>query len=473
MLATCRTGKALGLTEDLIKMLSSQVWGWLEEGVEPKHAEELNLNLSDRRLRLALDLAREQIGTPRHLSQHPGGFVLTHDRLDELVPIEPAAMPDRQVIEWDKDDIEALKFMKVDCLALGMLSCMKRVRHCSTRLGLSTVRGLANKDGGGGIARLSQRMTSGSWWRRVDADGPDLDAMITGAQPMGFYAPAQIVRDARPSLRRAPTGHSHPSTTCGGGRGSRPHHWSNWRMRTQCGSPSTWHGAKRYGRSRRCGTNLWLFSPLPQNGEARTVAEADEPDVALRPMTSGGEVVEDYRHVGLSLRRHPVEFLRADLVQRRIVTCAEAMQARDGRWLEAAGLVLVRQRPGSAKGVMFITIEDETGIANLVVWSSVFEQQRRIVLSAGMMSVRGRIQREGDVVHLVAQQLTDLSAELAGVGERDDAFPLPHGRGDQIRDGGSNSPDQRDLPPRAIRTRDIFIRGLHIDSLRVKTRDFR
>jgi error-prone DNA polymerase len=119
-------GKALGLTEDLIKMLSSQVWGWSEEGVEPKHAEELNLNLEDRRLKLAIVLARELIGTPRHLSQHPGGFVLTHDRLDELVPIEPAAMPDRQVIEWDKDDIDALKFMKVDCLALGMLTCMKR-----------------------------------------------------------------------------------------------------------------------------------------------------------------------------------------------------------------------------------------------------------------------------------------------------------------------------------------------------------
>jgi error-prone DNA polymerase len=119
-------GKALGLTEDLIKLLSSQVWGWSEEGVEPKHAEELNLNLEDRRLKLAIVLARELVGTPRHLSQHPGGFVLTHDRLDELVPIEPAAMPDRQVIEWDKDDIDALKFMKVDCLALGMLTCMKR-----------------------------------------------------------------------------------------------------------------------------------------------------------------------------------------------------------------------------------------------------------------------------------------------------------------------------------------------------------
>jgi error-prone DNA polymerase len=137
-------GKALGLTEDLIKMLSSQVWGWSEDGVEDKHVEALNLNLSDRRLRLALDLARELMGAPHHLSQHPGGFVLTHDRLDDLVPIEPAAMIDRQVIEWDKDDIDALKFMKVDVLALGMLTCMKKAfdflaEHKGVNLDLATI----------------------------------------------------------------------------------------------------------------------------------------------------------------------------------------------------------------------------------------------------------------------------------------------------------------------------------------------
>src|SRR5580693_5703651 len=136
-------GKALGLPEDLTKMLSSQTWGW-SEGVQDKHAHELNLNLGDRRLRLTLDLARQLMGTPRHLSQHPGGFVLTHDRLDELVPIEPAAMKDRQVIEWDKDDIDALRFMKVDCLALGMLSCMKRgldllVEHKGIALDLASI----------------------------------------------------------------------------------------------------------------------------------------------------------------------------------------------------------------------------------------------------------------------------------------------------------------------------------------------
>lgn len=96
--------------------------------------------------------------------------------------------------------------------------------------------------------------------------------------------------------------------------------------------------------------------------ESRTVAELDEPSVTLRAMTSGSEVVEDYGHVGLTLRSHPLSFLRTDLSKRRIVSCREAMQTPDGKWLEAAGLVLVLQRPGSAKGVMFITIEDETGI---------------------------------------------------------------------------------------------------------------
>jgi error-prone DNA polymerase len=102
------------------------IWGWSTDGVAEKEAKQLNLNMEDRRLRLTLDLAKQLIGTPRHLSQHPGGFVLTLDRLDELVPVEPAAMDDRQVIEWDKDDIDALKFMKVDVLGLGMLGCMRR-----------------------------------------------------------------------------------------------------------------------------------------------------------------------------------------------------------------------------------------------------------------------------------------------------------------------------------------------------------
>ncbi|MFC6050551.1 error-prone DNA polymerase, partial [Methylobacterium hispanicum] len=133
-----------GVPEDVTGALAGLVWGWSADGVEEKHAAELNLNLAERRLRLTLDLARQLIGTPRHLSQHPGGFVLTNDRLDELVPVEPASMADRQVIEWDKDDIEALKFMKVDVLGLGMLGCMRRAfdllaAHKGLRLDLATI----------------------------------------------------------------------------------------------------------------------------------------------------------------------------------------------------------------------------------------------------------------------------------------------------------------------------------------------
>jgi error-prone DNA polymerase len=120
---------------------------------------------------------------------------------------------------------------------------------------------------------------------------------------------------------------------------------------------------------------------------------------------------------------------------------------------------------------MFITLEDETGIANLVVWPQVFEANRRIVLSAGMIAVRGRIQREGEVVHLVAKRFTDLSAELASVGERDAPFPVPHGRGDQVTH--ADGPDRRELPPRSFRARDLVDPYGHISEIKVKTRDFR
>jgi error-prone DNA polymerase len=653
-------GKALGLTEDVIKMLSGQVWGWSSEGIEAKLAEELNLNLGDRRLRLALELSRELIGAPRHLSQHPGGFVLTYDRLDDLVPIEPAAMKDRQVIEWDKDDIDALKFMKVDCLALGMLSCMKRAfdvlsEHKGINLDLATIpaedpktyamirradtvgtfqiesraqmsmlprikprtfydlvievaivrpgpiqgdmvhpylrrregkedviypkpelekvlgktlgvplfqeqamrvaiecagftageadqlrRAMATFKHTGGVSKFGEKLIAGmiangytrefaektfsqlegfgsygfpeshaasfaliayasSW---IKCHHPDVFcAALLNAQPMGFYAPAQIVRDAREhgvevrpvcvnasrwdctleptdvedrvavrlGLRMVRGLANADAARIVATRADQPFLSVDdlWR---RAGVPSAalveLAEADAFRPSLRLARReaLWAIKalrdePLPLFAaaaarEAEAVPEIQEPVVSLRPMTAGGEVVEDYGHVGLTLRAHPLSFLREELRAKRIVTCAEAMSARDGRWVEAAGLVLVRQRPGSAKGVMFITIEDETGIANLVVWLKVFEKYRRIVLSAGMIGVCGRIQREGEVVHLVAHRLTDLSAALASVGERDVDFPLPHGRGDQVRHG-SVGPDPRELPPRILRARNI------------------
>ena len=131
--------------------------------------------------------------------------------------------------------------------------------------------------------------------------------------------------------------------------------------------------------------------------------------------------------------------------------------------------MLVRQKPGSAKGVMFITIEDETGIANLVIWPDLYEKQRRIILSSGMMAVYGRIQREGEVVHLVAHRLTDLSAELASVGDRDAAFPVPHGQGGQAKTGGGADPCET-LSRKAP---ELYIPDVNIDRIKVKTRDFR
>ncbi len=681
-------GKALGLPEDMLKALSSQVWSW-SEGIEEKHAAGINLNVEDRRLRLALELASQLVGFPRHLSQHPGGFVLTRDRLDELVPIEPAAMADRQVIEWDKDDIDALKFMKVDVLALGMLSAMRRGfdllrEHKDIDLDLATVpaedprtyamirkadtlgtfqiesraqmamlprmkprtfydlvievaivrpgpiqgdmvhlylrrregkeevvfpkpelervlgktlgvplfqeqamrvaiecagftpgeadqlrRAMATFKFTGGVSHFRDKLVAGMvangyeqefaerTFRQLEGFGsygfpeshaasfallayasswlkcwhPDVFcAALLNSQPMGFYAPAQIVRDAQehgievrpvcvnasrwdctlePRISRDGRGQGSENISGGdiGGdddgrfavrlglrmvrglgnaeaarlvasRGDAPFAsvddlWRRAGIRHEALTELAEADAFRpdMGVSRR--EALWAIKalrdePLPlfaaaADREARALAEQVEPVVHLAAMPEGGEVVEDYGHVGLTLRRHPVAFLRADLAQRRFVTCAEAMASRDRRWVEVAGLVLVRQRPGSAKGVMFITIEDETGVANLVVWTKVFEAHRKIVLGAGMMGVRGRIQREGEVVHLVAHSLSDLTAEFAIVGRRGKA------EDGLVTEAGELRTMPR-MPPAKVMS-DPY--GHVVDEIRLKTRDFR
>jgi error-prone DNA polymerase len=163
--------------------------------------------------------------------------------------------------------------------------------------------------------------------------------------------------------------------------------------------------------------------------------EVIEPSVDLVPMTEGREVVEDYRSIGLSLRRHPVSFLRQELTERQIRSCADLQHVRDGQWVTVAGLVLVRQKPGSAKGVTFMTIEDETDVANLVIWSAVFEKHRRLILSSGMIGCRGRLQREGGVTHLIAEHFLDLSDLLRSVADRDTELHLRNGRGDEAKAG--------------------------------------
>jgi error-prone DNA polymerase len=169
-------------------------------------------------------------------------------------------------------------------------------------------------------------------------------------------------------------------------------------------------------------TVLPLFAAADAGGRPRP--EIVEPPVMLAPMRDGREVVEDYGSTGLTLRRHPVAFLRDDLRRRGMAACADLLHLRDGRRVVVPGLVLVRQKPGSAKGVMFITIEDETGVANLVLWPDRYAAQRSLVLSASMLACHGRVQREGEVVHVVADRLEDLSELLRSVGERDAAACL-------------------------------------------------
>ncbi len=666
-------GKVLGLPEDLTKLMSSQIWWWTEDAGE-KEAKDLNINLNDRRVQLAFDLARQLIGTPRHFSQHPGGFVLTHDRLDELVPILPAAMKGRRIIEWDKDDIEIVKFMKMDCLALGMLSCMRRAFDMLTvrkgekfeltsiknddkptydmickadtigtfqiesraqmsmlprlrprelydlviqvaivrpgpiqgnmvhpylkrrqekaqgktieyehpmlkqvlwktlgvplfqehamRLAIDCAgfsaneadqlrRAMATFKNVGTIANFEKQLVSGliknkfpeefakrlfeqikgfgsygfpeshaasfaliayaSAW--VKCHHPDIFCTaLLNSQPMGFYAPAQLVRDAqnhgvvvRPVCINTSRWDCALEEKVGPERNAvrlgmcLVKGLSNKRAgdiiacredRPFVSIDDLWRRAgvpvdalvalaeadaflPSLGLSRR--QALWAIKalrdePLPLFAAAATrqnsvIAELSEPEVALRPMTAGGEVVQDYGHVGLTLRQHPMAFLRDDLSRRRITTCAQAVNAKDGRWLEVAGLVLIRQRPGSAKGVIFMTLEDETGIANAVVWVKTFEKFRRVILSAGMVGIYGKLQREGEVVHLVAHRVTDLSDVLKSVGEREGPFPLPHGRGDEFHHGIPPE-DRRRLPKRS----DIQDDGE--DHITVKGRNF-
>ncbi len=154
--------------------------------------------------------------------------------------------------------------------------------------------------------------------------------------------------------------------------------------------------------------------PLP----AQTVRSEKTPRAGTR---NGAEVVRDYNRLGLSLRDHPLTFLRKDLQEQGILPCRQALNAKDGKRLTVAGLVLVRHRPGSAEGVVFLTLEDETANMNVIIWPDLFDANRRIVLGGQMLAVKGMLQKEGEVVHLVAQEIRDLSELLADVGNRSSA----------------------------------------------------
>ena len=683
--AVREVGKALGLPEDVTGGLARLIWGWSKEGVAEREAKELNLNLDDRRLKLALELAQQLIGTPRHLSQHPGGFVLTLDRLDELVPVEPAAMDNRQVIEWDKDDIDALKFMKVDVLGLGMLGCMRRafdLLHSAKgeRLELATIpaedpatyamirkadttgvfqiesraqmnmlprmkpktfydlvievaivrpgpiqgdmvhpyirrregkekvefptpalekvlgktlgvplfqeqamqvamvaagfspteadqlrRSMATFKFTGGIhhfqAKLIQGMLDNGYsrefaertFKQLEGFGsygfpeshaasfaliayasswmkchhPDVFlAAILNAQPMGFYAPAQLVRDARShdvevlpvdvnrsewdctleasangrhavrlgfcmvrSLKEKDALQLVDRRTCDRIRGARADRNFEtieevWRRANVPVSTlqaiARADGFGSLGLSRR--EAAWHLKALHDDALPLFAAtdrrdrelrpEIFEPPVALPRMAHGREVVEDYHSTGLTLRGHPLSFLRNALTEQRFHPCSALATAENGRRISIAGLVLVRQMPGSAKGVMFITLEDETANANMIVWPSVFDANRRTILGSSMLGVRGRVQREGEVTHLIVEYLRDMTSELKQISGLDAPFPITAGRGDEAKHGG-HGPDSRERKTLHVKPRDMYVPDLHIDTLKVKARNFR
>jgi error-prone DNA polymerase len=714
--AVREVGKALGLPEDLTGALAGQVWGWSNEGVADHHVADLGLDASDDRLQQTLDLARQLIGAPRHMSQHPGGFVLTRDRLDDLVPIEPAAMAERQVIEWDKDDIETLKFMKVDVLGLGMLGCMRRAfdllaEHKGQRLDLSSPvmqdddenvyamiskadtlgtfqiesraqmsmlprmkptkfydivievaivrpgpiqgdmvhpylrrregkeqveypsealkevlsktlgvplfqeqamkvaivgagftaaeadalrRAMATFKSTGGVTHFRDKLIDGMLangysrdfaertFKQIEGFGsygfpeshaasfakiayascwmkhyhPDIFcAALLNAQPMGFYAPAQIVRDARdhgvevravcvnqsrwdcvlenpsPAVRerggpaaqqREGEGLSftsnrpspdlasrgHPLPLAGEGQKLLPLRLGLRQVRGLSNLDAARILAARTERPFSSIDDVWRRSGVPAAAlekladadtfrcfgidrrralwEVRAldaeplplfaaVEAASEPAVPLRPLKEGREVVEDYRATQLTLRAHPLSFLRPKLDQEDRVKCADLKRIRDGRRVRLAGIVLIRQRPGSAKNVTFLTVEDESGVANIIIWQRLFEAQRRIVLAAAMVGVRGKLQKEGDVIHIIAEELEDLSHDLRAVGGLD--FPHRTGPGDGARNGGY---DARDKNKDAVKARDLFYPAFRSrpceprgeEGIKVKSRDF-
>ncbi len=626
--AVREVGKALGLSLDMVAALSGTVWGWSSSGVDEKHIRELGLDPSDRTLRLAIDLTRELIGFPRHLSQHVGGFVITRGPLTEVVPVANAAMPDRTFVEWDKDDLDTLGILKIDVLALGMLTCIGKafdaLRHyykvdldlarvpeedsrvydmlCRAdtigvfqvesraqmsmlprlkprsfydlvievaivrpgpiqgdmvhpylrrrageeavsfpspeleqvlgktlgvplfqeqamriaikaagftpseadrlrramatfrkvgiihEFGLRLVEGMVNNGYDKAFAERCFRQIEGfgeygfpeshaasfallvyiSSWIKCHYPDVFLCALLN-AQPLGFYAPAQLVRDARdhgvvvrePDINASlwdaqledldPEGvpEGRPATPAvltreGGNRYavrlglrsvkgineataqivtdtrarlSRPFDSVRDFWLTTGLAPALLEKLAQGDAFRSLGLDrrgaLWAIralaeTPLP----LFTGLETEEPEVNLPAMPLGEEVIHDYTHLHLSLKAHPMGLLRAVFTGFGARAASAIRAFKSGVKVKVAGLVLVRQRPGSAKGVIFMTLEDETGVTNVVVWPKTFERFRRTVLTSRIILVSGEVQREGSVIHIVASHLEDKSAEL-------------------------------------------------------------
>ncbi|GJE38013.1 error-prone DNA polymerase [Methylobacterium persicinum] len=653
-MAIREVAKVLDLSDDVAASIADTVWGSWGKDLPDTHVMQAGLDPANPALRQALTLAHALIGFPRHLSQHVGGFVLTRGRLDETVPVGNGAMPDRTFIEWDKDDIDVLGLMKVDVLALGMLTCLKRgldflkrdhgidyptladlpqedratyamlskadsvgvfqvesraqmsmlprlkpkefydlvvqvaivrpgpiqgdmvhpylKRRCGeepvvypaphpdhgpadelesvlkktygvplfqehamqiaiTAAGFSPAeadglrRAMATFRHVGSIGGFAEKFVGGMTRRGYPPDfaercfaqirgfstygfpeshaasfallvyasawmkcaHPDVFlAAILNAQPMGFYQPAQLVRDARAhgvevravcvnasdwdcTLEPSESPHLHAvrlglrlvsglpemamrrlvSLRANGyasieglqaalalprnvlerlaeadafralGLGRRDALWAVRALEGLSRRPSrAGRSADGDGRDERRAD--LLEAPLPLFAwHADDGLFRHEPAAELPIMAASETVADDYATTSLSLRGHPVAFFRDRLARIGAMTARAHLDPTlpQGSWVTVAGIVLVRQRPGTAKGVVFLTVEDETGIANIIVWKKVFEAHRRVAMQARFLAVRGRVQRAGEVVHLVADGFRDLTESLRDLRE--------------------------------------------------------
>jgi error-prone DNA polymerase len=636
-------GKALGLTEDVTALLADTVWGSWGDGLDEKKVRQAGLDPQNPMIHRAVALADELIEFPRHLSQHVGGYVLTQDRLDTYVPIGNAAMEDRTFIEWDKDDVDALSMMKVDVLALGMLTCIRKcfdliadhkgeryvladikskdddevyqmlqkgeslgvfqvesraqmnmlprlkprtfydlvievaiVRpgpiqgdmvhpYLRRRNGLEKVnypspspahgdkdelrrvlhktlgvplfqeqamriaieaakftpeeanglrRAMATFRNVGTIGKFEAKMVGNmiergyssvfanncfdqikgfgsygfpeshaasfaqlvyvsSWLKHFHPDA--FCCGLLNSQPMGFYAPAQIVGDARKNgveVREIDVSYSYAQNTLEEQSGKyhavrlgfRQIDGFKWAdpdeefLRQKAGKPKPEDWAERIvaARARRPFTSLedfardtalpkralilladadafrsigldrraalWAVRRLPDDVALplfEIAAAREQPDEHLQPlpeMPLPEQVVADYQTIRLSLKGHPMEFLRPMFTRENVVACNAISHANDKKRVRCAGVVLVRQRPGSSNGVVFMTLEDETGIANIVVWPQVMANFRKEVMGARLILIEGYIQSSPEhVTHLVAQRLFDRSPDLVNL----------------------------------------------------------
>ena len=683
-MALREVAKAFGLSDDAVTALQSVFWRRPWDEVMAADIRSVGLDPADPSLRMVIDLAGELVGFPRHLSQHTGGMVITRSPLSEVVPIENAAMPERTVLEWDKEDLDVLGILKIDILALGMLTCVRKAfelieRHCRRTLTLATVpaedpavydmlceadsvgvfqvesraqmtmlprlkprcfydlvievaivrpgpiqgdmvhpylrrrrgeepvefpsreledvlgktlgvplfqeqamkiaivaagftpteadalrRAMATFRSSGTIHGFRDKFIQGMTGRGYAIDFAEkcfqqiegfadygfpeshsasfalivyvsawlkchypavFACALLNSQPMGFYAPAQIVGDARrhgvevrpvdvncsdrdctleilslhgrgcertragegetappapgpatpspsrcagPSLSRVGRGgipSPHPSAPgegaellpSPGGRGSEgegAHQDTGLAVRLGlrqvkglvkqdadaivvsrgAGYRSVADLARRAGLGRaaletiaaadafgslghdRRGA-LWAIggldpAPLPLFAAAAAADASREPTVALPSAPLGEQVADDYRALRLSLKAHPVALLRPCLARDGYAENRRLADLPHGRRIKTAGVVVTRQRPGSANGVIFITLEDETGNANLIVWPKTFERFRRVVLQSTMIGVEGSVQCDGIVVHVLAERLVALDRLL-------------------------------------------------------------